>query len=284
MSFLRLPVELHLNIGERLSWQDLYSLIKSNSHFVDIHSPRLLPLAAQEDGQTLLLWAAETGDEPFTRLLLEEHNILVTPLNESPGELQVCTSALHVASYYGHINIVRLLLEKGAGVNVRLVGKKTDTSGWASPRPVYPPRKQHDDYWDWPNLQAPITLAVQQGNGEIIRLLVAAGADPESLDGNGHTPLFVAVEKGHEAIVRFLVIEMSVKDDRYTCALVPAVYPFWQEVMVDLLLQSAESDIRSTTDMLFEFTGPEDHKEILEINAKLHQRATDLGVPQTGAF
>ena len=51
----------------------------------------------------------------------------------------------------------------------------------------------------------PLWIASQKGHLEIIKVLIAAGADMIKSDNNGVTPLHIASQNGHLEIVKFLV-------------------------------------------------------------------------------
>ncbi|KAK1241331.1 hypothetical protein MKX08_001305 [Trichoderma sp. CBMAI-0020] len=88
------------------------------------------------------------------------------------GKINKSFTNLTVASYYGHPAVVRLLLEKGADVEVK-------------------------DY----NGRAPLSWAAENGHETVVRLLLEKGADVEAKDRNDYTPLWWAAAKGHEAIL-----------------------------------------------------------------------------------
>ena len=46
-------------------------------------------------------------------------------------------------------------------------------------------------------------LAAQQGNGEIIKLLLEHGADINAIAADGQTPMEVAIKHGHDAAMWF---------------------------------------------------------------------------------
>eukprot|EP00919_Chromeraceae_sp_WS-2016_P076936 GHVR01182052.1.p1 GENE.GHVR01182052.1~~GHVR01182052.1.p1 ORF type:complete len:116 (+),score=15.91 GHVR01182052.1:30-377(+) len=77
---------------------------------------------------------------------------------------------------FGHTDIARLLIDKGADVNSR----------------------ENDGY-------TPLIWASNRGHTDIARLLIDKGADVNSKDKDGTTPLISASEFGHTEIVRFLI-------------------------------------------------------------------------------
>lgn len=78
-----------------------------------------------------------------------------------------------------HVEIVKSLI--AGGVNVGGLGRR-DFEGWT-----------------------PLTLAVRDGYEEIIRLLIAAGADVNAGDKK-YTPLTLAVKKRHKEIIKLLIV------------------------------------------------------------------------------
>ena len=82
---------------------------------------------------------------------------------------------LQVASHYGHLHVVRLLLERGAAVNLASVGGST-----------------------------PLLMASLSGYGTVVRLLLECGAAVEQAPANGHTPLWAACLRGCLEVVRLL--------------------------------------------------------------------------------
>jgi len=51
---------------------------------------------------------------------------------------------------------------------------------------------------------APILTATMNGNVEIIKLLLAHGADVNTVGGDSKTPLKIALEKGQDEVVTIL--------------------------------------------------------------------------------
>jgi hypothetical protein len=82
-------------------------------------------------------------------------------------------TALHLAAYYDHIALVKLLIEAGADVD-----KKTRTGSTA------------------------LSVAAEHGHTSCVMALLRAGAD---INLEGRTPIYLAAEFGHEACVALLI-------------------------------------------------------------------------------
>ena len=86
-------------------------------------------------------------------------------------------SPLHGASANGHVEVVKLLLDKEANVNA------ADEGGWT-----------------------PLHGASQNGHVWVVKLLLGVGkVKAGSKDIGGRTPLSYATEHGHEAIIKLLL-------------------------------------------------------------------------------
>lgn len=86
-------------------------------------------------------------------------------------------TALHFAAYFGRPEAVRLLLERGARIAVEA---------------------------DNDLRVQPLHSAVAGKNLEAVRLLLAAGADPNAQQAGGYTPLDGAVQTGDAALIALL--------------------------------------------------------------------------------
>lgn len=124
-------------------------------------------------GRTAFMVAAVYGHTEILRLALK-HGAEVNTLNQFQG------TALIPASHYGHVEVVRELLRTRINVN-------------------------HVNRFGWTALMEAVIL----GDGgarhtEIVRLLVAHGADARIADPDGVTPLMHARRRGYSEIVRIL--------------------------------------------------------------------------------
>ena len=100
-------------------------------------------------------------------------------------------TALHRAAAYGHVDLVRLLLQAGAYVNA------VDADG-----------------------ATPLLAAAYHGHLAVVKILVEAGANINAQETrHGFTPLQEAARKGHVEVVRLLLVKgadvnLKTKDGR----------------------------------------------------------------------
>lgn len=118
------------------------------------------------EGNTLLMLAAREGNEPLTDLLLAQRPKVNA--RNSVGD-----SALRLAAFGGHLNIVKKLAIAGARINM---------PGWTAT--IY---------------------AAFNGHTEIVRYLLLMGAEVNAASENGSTALMVAARNGHTEVVRLLI-------------------------------------------------------------------------------
>jgi len=133
---------------------------------------------AKADVSTNLILAAKDGNLVGVNTALKEGadiNAKMPPIGKT---------ALIWASEQGYVEVVKLLLEKGANVD-----EKNFTGGTA------------------------LMTALQQGHVEIIKLLIEKGADVNIKDLNGVTPLRKAKEMGRSDIAELLESEGAKEDN-----------------------------------------------------------------------
>jgi ankyrin repeat protein len=122
----------------------------------------------------------------------------------------------------GHEPVVRLLLEKGAGVNSRekeleedprdSIRRRLSLSRIASILRLQSDLKRQspecpEGHCPPPEGRTLLSRAIENGHESIVGLLLEKGADIESMDLGGRTSLSQAAENGHDSIVTFVVSE-----------------------------------------------------------------------------
>ena len=149
----------------------------------DVESARLLLKAgadandAQPDGISALVLAAHSGHGDLAALLLE-HGADANAFGSG-------YSALHAAILRSDVNLVKALLAHGADPNARITKgtpMRRDTTDWNLPATLIG--------------STPYLLAARFLEGEIMQVLVAAGADPRQTMPNGANGLLLAAGLG----------------------------------------------------------------------------------------
>ncbi|KAH7000851.1 hypothetical protein EDB80DRAFT_81671 [Ilyonectria destructans] len=116
---------------------------------------------------------------------------------------------LMVASYYGHRVVVKLLLEKGAGIEAKDSGHGRTPLSWAAGNGHEATvklllEKGADVEAKDEHGRTLLSQAAGNGHEAIVKLLLEKGADVEAKDEHGETPLWWAAYRGHLAILKML--------------------------------------------------------------------------------
>jgi ankyrin repeat protein len=115
--------------------------------------------------------------------------------------------ALHLASFFGHADVVEILLGLGADPSARarnqmrvqplhsaVATSRTDIVRLLLAAGADPKATQEGGW-------TPLHAAAQNGAGEIVEMLLLRGADPRVPNDAGRTPIDLAAEAGHEAVL-----------------------------------------------------------------------------------
>jgi ankyrin repeat protein len=150
-------------------------------------------------GDTALMMAARTGTTDAIRALVE------AGANVNGTESWGGTTALHWAVSEGHADAAKALIAAGADVNTRsnyvapANGRgfegRTPLANSADAKPV-----EFASGW-----LTPLMIAAREGNIELARVLVGAGADVNAAAGDGKTALAMAIFNGSYELGSYLV-------------------------------------------------------------------------------
>jgi ankyrin repeat protein len=161
-------------------------------------------LLIERGAQLSYFEAAALGQAEHVRAWLEREKELLDAC--SPDGF----TALALASYFGHREVVLDLLTRDAEVNavannaMRVMPLHAAVSGGhhsiAKALLAHGARVNAPQQMGWRALHA----AAQSGDVQMIELLLAHGADPSAQNDHGLTPLDVAQERGHIEAVRAL--------------------------------------------------------------------------------
>ncbi|KID79731.1 Ankyrin repeat domain-containing protein 50 [Metarhizium brunneum] len=140
---------------------------------------------------------------------------------EIPGKL----TNLMLASHYGHLPIVDLLLQGSAKIegdndkDSRTPLSWAAQSGYEAVARLLLEEGANIEAKDSQSGRTPLSWAAENGHEAVVRLLLDKGANIEAKDSQrGQTPLSWAVENGHEAVVGLLLqkgANIEAKDSRY---------------------------------------------------------------------
>ena len=163
--------------------------------------------AADPAGETPLMAAASIGSVESVQVLLD-HGATI-----DARDRQFQTTALLSAIRSNRPEVVRLLVAKGADVNVKT--RTGATPNWVLPNSVpgfghgvgivrggLPPRGSRAPI---PGAMSPLMLAARDGRLDSARMLLDAGAKIDGTDANDITPLIAAITNNHVAVARFLI-------------------------------------------------------------------------------
>jgi ankyrin repeat protein/ribosomal protein L40E len=154
-----------------------------------------------------LLKAAREGDVEKVKDLLAR--------GADPNAIRLGTTPLHIAAGHGRFDIVKILVENGANVNVKdlmgftplhsaILGNHLAIVKFLIENGADVNAKVENCLTKW-NWCTSLHLAAFAGDPNIIRFLIDRGADLNAKDGAGLTPLHIAARYGHPSVVELLI-------------------------------------------------------------------------------
>jgi ankyrin repeat protein len=165
-------------------------------------SAKLLLESGANISELLLGTACEKGFHRLVILIIENGG----KVDRRAGALQ--ETSLFCASRSGHIEIVRLLIQRGATVNARnSVGATPlfDASLNGHKEVVQLLIDNGAGLNAVKHRSSPLFAASRNGHEATVQLLIGKGADINAQNFKNDTPLLAASRGGHEAVVRFLI-------------------------------------------------------------------------------
>lgn len=151
------------------------------------------------EGNTPLMLASRTGKIDAVKVLLDRR------ANVNAREKWGDTTALMWAVAEKHSDVAKLLVEQRADVNAKTKFVPNTTGrGFEGASPTaaptdLPPQEQSG------GLLTPLMFAAREGDLESARILVAAGADVNAVDGDGKNALGLAIFSGNYDLASFLI-------------------------------------------------------------------------------
>ncbi len=150
------------------------------------------PNVSLSTGESPLMTASRTGNADVVRLLLKR-GAQVNVSERSRGQ-----NALMWAVSQQHADVVRVLLEHGANLHARSHARRqlVNTAGNAKPE---------GNAWVEQGGFTPLLFAARNGNAELARTLLSAGADANDVATSGASALTVAAHSGHTEVSMVLL-------------------------------------------------------------------------------
>jgi ankyrin repeat protein len=155
--------------------------------------------ARADNGVTALMGAASNSNLEMVQALLAKG----ADVNARAENGWV---ALMAAAEKGDFGVVQALLAKGADANARLANGRTELVFSSQYGGVVVNKVRVDQGF------SALMLAARNGHLEVVRLLLAAGADVNAKSSNGDTAMMVAAGKGHTEVVQVLLAKGGVAE------------------------------------------------------------------------
>ncbi|XP_076458680.1 ankyrin repeat and KH domain-containing protein 1-like isoform X4 [Babylonia areolata] len=215
----------------------------ANGALVEVHN---------ENGHTPLMEAASAGHVDIAQQLLAAGAGINTHSNEFKE------SALTLACYKGHLEMVKFLLDAGADQEHKTDEMHTALMEASMDGHVEVARLLLDSgaQVNMPvdSFESPLTLAACGGHVELANLLIERGANIEEVNDEGYTPLMEAAREGHGEMVVLLLshgadINAQTEETQET-ALTLACCGGFKEVAEFLIKAGADLELGCSTPLM----------------------------------
>lgn len=248
---LKVPNEILSIIAENLGPGDLLSLLLTcRACHYNLSYLMLRHALADKDRIPALIWAAAKNHVPLLKTVVAH-----TPASDEATENE--SKALNEACCSGSLEAVQFLLDHGVPY-AQHDNERTPLgiAVWANQIPVVSlflsRGASPDQLWRW---REPLTFDLcRNGRVEMLRVLLASGADPNIRNEHMSSCLTLAVEYGHLDCVQVLVeygAEVDVVDVDNDTPLILALYCNKMDV-VDFLLEQEGCDYISANNRGFD--------------------------------
>lgn len=164
------------------------------------------------EGENVLHCSAESGSLTLSRYLVEDIGIDVD------SRTLLAKTPLHYASWGGHTEVVKYLLERGARVDARNRISWTPLLFCASKGHFGVCRILVENNANINHCNrdgaTPLYLSSREGHLRVVEYLYKYGGDINVLTENGRSPLLCAIMRGHSSVVKFLLCKGAATDIR----------------------------------------------------------------------
>lgn len=224
-------------------YEDVVAVLLNHGADIEAHN---------ENGHTPLMEAASGGHVNVAKMLLERGACINSHSNEFKE------SALTLACYKGHLEMVKFLLDAGADQEHKTDEMHTALMEASMDGHVEVARLllDHGAQVNMPadSFESPLTLAACGGHVELADLLIKRGAFLEEVNDEGYTPLMEASREGHLDMVALLLehgadIHAQTEETQET-ALSLACCGGFQDVAAFLLQAGASIEQGSSTPLM----------------------------------
>ncbi len=211
---------------------------------------------------------ASFGYTPFNIAVANSRKEVVEFLIDKVDK-NVCSDALFNTTYNGDIEIARLLLDKGANINVKDNDGDTPLTSVAANGNFELAKVLIDRGADL-NAQGnytPLAAAILNGKIELVKLMIDKGANV-NINGKMSGPINVAASKGNVDIAKLLVnksADINAKDSNGNSALINASYQGHMAMVKFLLDKGADINIKGKYGTAIENAALQNNKDIVQL-------------------